>query len=161
VLPPARKGRLDRDTARLAETGVPVDLAGDIARLGVMAQVPAIADIAQAMGNPVPETAAIFLAIGERLRIDDLAGRGAAIATADPYDRLAIAQALAQLAAAQAVFTRQAIRAGGSEAWLGSRGERLAVVQQKLADAAGESALTLSRLLVAAGALGDLAAGAS
>jgi glutamate dehydrogenase len=161
VLPPARRGRLERDTARLVESGVPVDLAGDIARLGVMAQAPAIADIAQAMGTPVPETARIFLEIGERLGIDDLAGRGAAIATTDPYDRLAIAQALAQLAAAQAVFTREAIRAGGSEAWLGSGRERLAGVQRRLADAAGESTLTLSRLLVAAGALDELAAGAA
>jgi glutamate dehydrogenase len=159
VLPAARKSRLERETARLVESGVPVDLAGDVARLGVMAQAPAIADIAEAMGYPVPETARMFLDIGERLRIDDLAARGAAIATTDPYDRLAIAQALAQLAAAQAVFTREAIGAGGSEAWLAGQGKRLDAVQRRLADAAGESALTLSRLLVAAGALGDLAAG--
>jgi glutamate dehydrogenase len=161
VLPPARKSQLERDTARLVQSGVPVDLAGDVARLAVMTQAPGIADIAQAMGHPVPETARIFLDIGERLRIDDLAGRGAAIATTDPYDRLAIAQALARLAAAQAVFTREAIRDGGSEGWLGSRGEQLAGIQQRLADAAGESTLTLSRLLVAVAALGDLAAGAS
>jgi glutamate dehydrogenase len=159
VLPPGRRAQLARDTARLVETGVPADLAGDIARLRVMAQAPAIADIAQAMGYPVTETARIFLEVGERLGIDDLAGRGAAIATTDPYDRLAIAQALAQLAAAQAVFTREAIAAGGSEAWLASRSEQLAGVQRRLADAAGDSTLTLSRLLVAAGALDELAAG--
>ncbi len=100
----------------------------------------------------------MFLEIGERLRIDDLARRGAAIATADQYDRLAIAQALSQAAAAQAAFSREALRAGGCDAWVETQGDRLERVQATLHEVAGEGTLTVSRLAVAAGLLSELAA---
>ena len=61
----------------------------------------------------MPDAARTYLAIGEQLRLADLAAKAAAIATPDYYDRLAVAQALSQLDAAQAAFTRDAIRAGG------------------------------------------------
>ncbi len=160
VLPPRRRSRLAREAARLGRGGVPADVAGDVARLEVLAQAPAITEIAHATGKPVPETARIFFEIGERLGIDDLARGGAAIATADQYDRLAIAQVLDRLAAAQATFTREAIRAGDWKAWSASQGDRIARVRQTLEEAAGGGTLTVSRLLVAAGALDDLAAGA-
>jgi glutamate dehydrogenase len=159
VLPPRRKARLDREAARFAEAGVPSDLAGDIARLKVLAQAPAITEIAAATGKAVPETARVFLDVGERLGIDDLADRSAAIASTDQYDRLAIARVLDQLAAVQSAFTRAAIAAGGWESWSSSEGDRIARARRALDAAAGESVLTLSRLLVAAAALNDLATG--
>jgi glutamate dehydrogenase len=158
VLPPRRKAGLAKEAQCLAAGGIPSDLAGDVARLQVLAQAPAITEIALVAGRAVPETARVFLEIGERLRIDDLAGRGAAIATADRYDRLAIAQALGQLAAAQAAFSRAAIRAGGCEAWFAEQGDGLIRTQQILEEATSESGLTLSRLTVAAGRLSELAA---
>jgi glutamate dehydrogenase len=139
---------------------VPGDLARDVARLGVLAEAPAITEIAQETGVAVAEAARIFLEIGAHLRIDDLAGRGAAIAAADRYDRLAVTQALAQLAAAKAAFTREAVRAGGSERWLAGQGDRLIRAQRMLSDAAGDGSMTLSRLLVAAAALREVPGGA-
>ena len=65
-----------------------------------------------------------------------------------------------QLFAVQRAFTREALRAGGFEAWLATQGARPERVQRVLADAAGSGALTLARLLVAVGALRDLAADA-
>jgi glutamate dehydrogenase len=159
VLPPARKAGLAQDTARVVAEGVPGDLAADIARLKVLAHAPAIADIAQAEGRPLPDTARSYLEIGARLSIDDLARKGAAITTSDPYDRIAIAQALDQLIAAHAAFTREALRAGGADAWLASQATRLARLRHTLADASGEGGLTLSRLLVASCALHETAAG--
>jgi glutamate dehydrogenase len=161
VLPPRRKADLARQAARLGEGGVPVQLAADVAGLKVLAQAPAVTEIALAAGRTVPETARIFFGIGERLRIDDLAGRGAAIATADRYDRLAIDQALGQIAAAQAAFSREAIRAGGCEAWFAEQSHRLDGARQMLDEVAGESGLTVSRLTVAAGLFSELATGAA
>ena len=43
--------------------------------------------------------------------------KATAIPASDQYDRQAIAQAISQLGAAQAAFTRSAIAAGGVEAW--------------------------------------------
>jgi glutamate dehydrogenase len=160
VLPPGRKARLAREAGGLAEGGVPADLAGNTARLEVLVQAPAITEIAEALGAAVPRTAHVFFAAGERLGIDDLARRGAAIATADRYDRLAIAQVLDRLAGAQAAFTRAAIAARDWKAWSSSQADRIARVRQVLDEATGGSALTLSRLMAAAGALAELAAGA-
>ena len=80
-------------------------------RLEVLGLAPAITEIAAETRHvPVPEAARAFLAVGEQMRIADLAAKAAAIATPDHYDRLAIAQALSQLAASQAALTREADR---------------------------------------------------
>ena len=110
----------------------------------------------------MPETARTFLEIGEHLCIADLVAKGTAIPASDQYDRQAIAQAISQLGAAQAAFTRSAIAAGGLEAWRAAAGERLANLQSTLEDVAGgEGMLTVSRLVVAAGQLSELAARAA
>ena len=159
VLPPRRKADLEREARRLGEGGIPADLAADVGRLNVLGEAPAITEIAQATGQPVPAAARTFLEIGEHLRIPDLGAKGAAIASSDQYDRLAIAQAIGQLAAVQAAFTRSAIAAGGTEAWRAAQGVRLDRLQSTLEDiAGGEGMLTVSRLLVAAGQLSELAA---
>jgi glutamate dehydrogenase len=158
ALPPGLKSGLGRTSARLVGAAIPSDLAHDVARLPLLARAPAIGEIAQAAGQLVADAARIFFGLGERLRIEDLARRGAAIATADPYERQAVSRALAQLADAQVAFTRAAIRDGGSGAWIASRGDRLARVERAVTEAAGDGALTLARLLVATGALNDLAA---
>jgi glutamate dehydrogenase len=159
VLPPAHKEGLRQATQQLADSRVPADLARDVARLQVLAHAPAIADIAAETGADALDAARIFLEIGQRLHIDDLAARGAAIASADRYDRLAIAKALDRLAQARSSFTRDAIRAGGSEAWIARQGERLARAERTVAETAGPGALSLARLAVAAATLGDVAAG--
>ncbi len=161
ALPSRRQADLTREAQRHGEGGIPPELAADVARLDVLRQAPAITEIARAAGQAVPETARIFLEIGERLHIDELASQGAAIATPDQYDRLAIAQALSQLAAAHAAFSRDAIRTGSCEAWLASQGDRLARVKATVDEVAGEGTLTVSRLLVAAGQLTELAAAPS
>ena len=158
VLPPRRKADLEREARRLGEGGIPADLAAEVARVDVLGEAPAITEIAQTTGQPVPAAARTFLEIGEHLRIPDLMAKGAAIATLDQYDRLAIAHATGQLAAAQTAFTRAAIDVGGAEAWRVAQGERLARVQSTLDEVAGEGTSTLSRLLVAAGQLTELAA---
>jgi glutamate dehydrogenase len=160
VLPAARRSALAQAAAGLGRRGVPQDLAADVARLGVLAQAPAVTEIARAAGQAVPAAARVYFDIGARLLIDELIRRGGSVATADPYERQAINRALEQLAAAQVSFTRTAIRAGGSAAWLAGQGERLERAMRTTAGAAGEGALTLSRLVVAAGALNDVAAAA-
>ncbi len=160
VLPPLRRRALQQETARLGVGGVPPDVAADVAELGVLGLAPAMTEIAEATGTPVPDVARLYLAIGEHLHLADLAAKADAIATPDYYDSLAVAQARAQLEAAQADLTREAIRQGAAdaEAWLARQGERLARVRTMLQEIAGEATLTVSRLLVAAGQLGDVAA---
>jgi glutamate dehydrogenase len=161
LLPAGQRSRLAQDERRFAASGVPADLAGEVARLGPLQLAPPIAQIADDMGRPVPDTARIFFEVGERLHIAELAGKANTIKTSDYYDRLAVAQALGQLAAAQAAVTREVLRAGGTaEHWLALQGARLARITASLGELTGEGVLTLSRLLVAAGQLSELAAAA-
>jgi NAD-specific glutamate dehydrogenase len=124
----------------------------------------AITEVAHASNSPVPEAARIFLVLGDRLHIGDLTAKAGKIVTPDYYDRLAVAQALNQLGKSQADLARAAIRAQGAagiEAWLEQQGPRLARVIATLEQIGNEETLTLSRLLVAAGQLQDVAGAAS
>jgi NAD-specific glutamate dehydrogenase len=124
-LPDRRKAQIERKAGALAAAGIPVDVSSDIAALDVLGLAPPITEIAEESGASVAEAAHIFLAIGEHLRLSDLAANAGAIPTPDTYDRLAVAQALSQLEAAQAAFTRAALRRkGGGEAWLAEQGGR-------------------------------------
>jgi glutamate dehydrogenase len=160
--------RLAQGTAQQADElkalGVPDDLASEIAALDVLEHSLAIDAVAHATHSTVPEAARVFLLLGDRLRIGELASRASKIVTPDYYDRLAVAQALNQLGKSQAELARAAIRAGGAaaiEAWLERQGPRLARVIANLEAIANEGTLTLSRLLVAAGQLQDVAGAAT
>jgi len=160
ALPSRRKTQLEAEARRLTEAGIPADLAADIAALDVLGLAPPITGIAEETRSAVPQAARTYLAIGEDLHIAALAAKANAILTPDYYDRLAVAQAVAQLDDAQAAFTREALRGGadGIEAWLAGQGDRLARVKSTLEEIAGDQTCTVSRLLVAAGQLNDLAA---
>jgi glutamate dehydrogenase len=159
VLPERQRAQLDAESQRLAAAGVPGELAAEVASLGVLGLAPPIAEIAAETTTAVADAARVYLAIGEQLRMSDLVTKAGAIATPDYYDRVAVAQALNQLASAQAAFTRDAIRSGdadAAQAWAERQGARLGRVKAMLEEIAGDSTLTVSRLLVAAGQLGDL-----
>jgi glutamate dehydrogenase len=159
VLSARRQALLETEARRLADGSIPADLAADVAALDIVGLAPPITEIAEETRMPVADAARTYLAVGEHLRISDLAAKAGAIPTPDYYDRLAVAQALSQLATAQAAFTRDAIRsrdADGAEAWLARQGDRLGRVKVMLEGIAGEGTLTVSRLVVAAGQLGDL-----
>src|SRR5204862_4574714 len=104
VLPDRRNALLEKEAARLAGAGIPTDLGADVAALDILGLAPPITEIAEATKTPVSEAARTYLAIGDQLRISDLVAKASAIATPDYYDHLAVAQALSQLAAAQAAF---------------------------------------------------------
>jgi len=161
VLPAGRRAQVDAAARRLAGEGIPDHVAADVAALDVLRLAPALTRIAEGAGAAVADAARAYLAIGERLRIADLAARAGAIAATDYYDRLAVSRALTQLEDAMAALTRDALAsspAGGTEAWLAGQGERLARIEPMLAAIAGDGPLTVSRLTVAASQLSDAAA---
>ncbi len=164
LLPSRLATGLAEQARRLVVERVPEDLAADLAALDVLELALAITEVAHASNSPVPEAAGIFLALGDRLHIADLTAKAGKILTPDYYDRLAVAQALNQLGKSQADLARAAIGAqdaAGIEAWLAQQGPRLARVIATLEQISNEETLTLSRLLVAAGQLQDVAGAAS
>jgi glutamate dehydrogenase len=160
VLPDRLRARLDGEVRRLTAAAVPSDVAADMAVLDVLALAPPITEIAAETGTQIAISARAYLAVGEHLGIAELAGRAASLVTPDYYDRVAVAQALAQMSAAQATFARDVLRSGHADtpqAWVERQGAQLARIRSVLAAIAGDQVLTVSRLLVAAGQLGDLA----
>jgi glutamate dehydrogenase len=158
VLTPQQQALLAAEAGRLSGAGIPVQLGADVAAIELIGFAPSITKIAEETKVPVADAARLYLAIGENLHIFQLATKAAGVATPDYYDRLAVAQALNDLSAAQVAFTRTAIRSrdASAEAWLASQGDRFARVRTMLQQIALEGPLTVARLLVAAGQLSDL-----
>jgi glutamate dehydrogenase len=161
VLPARLRARIEAESARLASAGISTDLGNDVAALDILGLAPAITEIAEETKTAVADAARTYLAVDDQLRTSDIGAKAATLATPDYYDRLAVAQALSQLAGAQAAFTRDAIGSRDAGDWLSGQGDRFKRVRTMLEEIAGEGALTVSRLLVAAGQLGDLAAATS
>jgi glutamate dehydrogenase len=162
VVTPGAARRLEQLTSALAGLGVAQQLASDIAHLMVLADTPAIVDIARVAKRSIPEAAQAFLAIGDRFGIDDLLGRMAQIKVADDYDRLAIAGAEGTLADARHSMTLAVLGAAangqsGIEAWAARQPDRVQSAEQALAAIMAAPELTVSRLTVAATRLADIA----
>ena len=134
---------------RFVVSGVPADLAADVARLEVLGLAPAITEIAGAARHPILRVArASSSRSASTCASADLAAKAAAIGALDTYDRLAIAQALSQLAAAQAAFTRDAIAGDSGQPWslapwLERFGARLRRVETTLEAVLGRMPLTI------------------
>ena len=162
VVTAGARQRLEQLTSNLVGLGVAQTLASDIAQLIVLADTPAIVDIARASSRSIAEAAQAFLAIGDRFGIDDLLGRMAQIKVADDYDRLAIAGAEGTLADARHSMTLSVLGASGDaqsglEAWTARQPERVRSAEQALAAITAAPELTVSRLTVAATRLADIA----
>jgi glutamate dehydrogenase len=159
---PGALGRLEQLVSDLVGLGVARGLAADIAHLIVLADTPAIVDIARVSGRSIPEAAQAFLAVGDRFGIDDLLGRMSQIKVADDYDRLAIAGAEGTFADARHSMALAVLGASGSgqpdlEAWAAHQPERVKSAEQALAAIMAAPELTVSRLTVAATRLADIA----
>jgi glutamate dehydrogenase len=148
--------------SQLVERGVPDDIGSDIAYVAVLAQAPAIVEIAQHTRQPVAEAARTFMAIGDHFSLDALLARTSEIKVSDDYDRLAISGAEATLNEARQAITASVLASGtsgegGFEAWAKRQADRVLAAEQDLKGIAASSELTVSRLTVAATRLADIA----
>ena len=146
---------------KLAEAGVPDELAGRIADLGPLAAAPDIVLVADRTGKPVGEVAATYFAAGAFFRLDRIASAASNIPIADYFDRLALDRARdsigdAERRLAAAMVGNGAVGAGARvEAWVAPRKSEVERIRMAIHEIAG-SGLTLSKLAVAASLLGDL-----
>jgi glutamate dehydrogenase len=141
----AWRGRADA----LIASGVPADLAARLAGLDELAAAPDIALVAERTTRPITEVAAVHFALAETFGLGSLQRAAADIATGDYYERLALDRAFDAITAAHRRLTAETLRAPLPEA-------EITRVRTALSDLA-LSGLTLSRLVVAAALLGDLA----
>ena len=157
---PAAEARMAH-AAGLTAQGVPEGLARRLSALADLATGPDIVLVASRTGRPAVEVAAIHFAGEETFRIREILDVARGIAVADHFDRLALHRAIDGIADTHRRMTAQAAAAGGTGsaaimAWRTSRAGSVKRIRETLESIIG-SGLTLSKLVVAAGLLADLA----
>ncbi|HEY7106833.1 MAG TPA: NAD-glutamate dehydrogenase [Acidimicrobiia bacterium] len=115
---------LASEEARLTAAGVPTDLASRVASFVVALGALVAADVADATGRPVDEVAAVYYALADRLRLDRLRDRIAALPRADRWQTEARAALRDDVADIHRGLTEQAVVVGGTvDDWLATRAE--------------------------------------
>jgi glutamate dehydrogenase len=104
----------------------------------------------------------VFFALRAHFRIEQLVDAARTVKVDDYYDRLALDRAMDRLAEAEHRLSIEALATGrmgaaAVEAWAALRQGDVERTERAVADIAGGSQVTLSRIAVAAGVLGDLA----
>jgi glutamate dehydrogenase len=144
--------------------GVPSKLAQEIAMLSTIVLVPEIMLIADRTGATMARAAESYFAVTETFRVNRLIASGERIATGDHYESLALSRSLQQIASARRAIVIAALSGHAKEkkpveAWHAEDRVRVNRIGAELV-ALGESGeLTLPKITVAAGLLGDLAQG--
>ena len=161
VLPEAAAREVATRRDRFATAGVPVELAGRLARLPLLVEAPDIALVAEGGGRAAPEVAAAWFAVGARLGLDRLAASAQATQPADYYDGLALDRAVRLLGDAHRALVGEVLGAGGVAAWAETRGadvDRVLTAVAETLASSGDDGARVSRFTVAAALIGDLAA---
>ena len=153
----ARMARVER----MQTAGVPAALAHRIANLRALASATDIALVAARTAKPVVDVAATYFAAAAFFRLDHIAASAREIRLSDYFDRLALDRAVDQIEDALRRLTADMMSAGapGPEAverWVAAHAQDIARTRQAVHEIA-TSGLTLSKLTVVAGMLGDLA----
>ena len=159
-LSPEADAQLAATRKALAESGVPDDLAADLARLAVLVDAPAITEAASRSGAPYDAAARAVLALNRQFRLRELIDAGRRIRATDAYDMMAVAgaeQALLEARRQIALTVLAEPGAAGIDAWAARNEAEIGRVTQALDSLATSGPLTPSRLMVAATRLGDLA----
>jgi glutamate dehydrogenase len=149
--------------------GVPEELARRIAILPALSAAPDIVLVAERGQKPLADVAATLFAVDESFGLGAITAGARQLTAGDHYDRVARDRALEQIEAARRRVTSTVLEQTGNgrkaprgrdavEAWLSSQGPDAARIRSLMAEIAGGD-LSLARLTVAAGLLGDLAGG--
>jgi len=157
---PAAEARMAR-AAELTAQGVPPDLARRLSALGHLAAATDITLVAGRTERPAAEIAAVHFAVEQTFRLQAILDAGRGIPVADHFDRMALHRAIDEIADAHRRLTAQAVATGGTgsaaiETWCASRAGPVKRIRETVESIVGPG-LTLSKLMVAAGLLADLA----
>ncbi len=162
LIAPGVAQSMETDIADALEQGVPSGTARQIAELPILSYASDVVLVAERSGMSIADAARAFFGVFAVFDLWTVLAQGRAIVLDDRFDRMALDRALANLMRAQRDLTVDALAAGK-----GSIDDRLAT--WRLARAAGieravsavvelkQGQLSVSRLSVAAGLLGDLA----
>ncbi len=155
------RARADHDARRAAllGSGVPEDLAEDVALLPLMALLPDVLTVSRETGVPLPQALSAFFGITRLFRIGRIEAALRQLRPSDYFEMLALERAAAQLSAARRRMTADALRQGGEDpvaAWAEGKGEQLGRVVEQVGRLTGSGETSVARLTLAVGLLLDL-----
>jgi glutamate dehydrogenase len=157
LLPEAAAEAWRMRTQELVGQGVPENLAARLAGLSELATAPDIVLVAEKTGTPVSTVASTHFALSEIFRLGAIARAADEVAVSDYYDRLALDRTVDAISVGHRRLTAQVVSGGGSAtAWIAARDGAVVRIRNAV-DGIVASGLTLSKLMVAASLLGDLA----
>jgi glutamate dehydrogenase len=156
LLTSRQREELDAQVSALTADGVPSELAQRIAELPIMAHATDIALVANRSGTTITNAAKAYFSVAGQFGLFGLMNEGRGIELSDPFERMALDRAQANLMRALRDLTTDALSAGSFETLLKLRGSSMLKVSQAISRLR-EGALSVSKLSVAAGLLADLA----
>lgn len=157
ILPEAEAATLLAKRAELSGHKVPQTLATRLAALPYLALMPDILLVADATRKDLEASARTYFAVSAHFRLGEIATRAEHLHVSDYYGRLALDRALSDMAVAARRISAAALKAGGLPQWTKRMGASVERTRIAVGDIAGGSDLSVAKLAVAAGLLGDLA----
>jgi glutamate dehydrogenase len=112
LVSPLEAEAVEHRVAILQQSGVPKDIADDVAVLPLLGAVPEIILLAEAQGVSADAAARIYFAVGAVVGLDSLRALAARITAADHWDRLALRRILDDLYSAQRLLAADALLQG-------------------------------------------------
>jgi glutamate dehydrogenase len=148
------------DKARIAEltgSGVPEDIARDVALLPALTSALDIALLAHDAGLEPDKVASRYFAVGEMLGLDRLRALAAKFSPPEHWDRLALRRLLDDLYAAQRSIARKLLASGSTpEQWGAAHGEALERTRVFLGDLEASGDLSVAKLMLASSQIQNL-----
>ncbi len=148
--------------ASFKAAGLPDKIAARLAMLPIMASAPDIIAAADATSRDIVPTAKAYFEVTQNFRIGRIERLAEQLPSDDYFDGLARQRALDTIHSARLAITKTALGANGSDPsaavdeWVDTNKLRIGRVQQRIVELTDHGELTVSRLTVAAGLMGDL-----
>ncbi len=156
-LPEDAKAYIQIEMEALYGKGVPSPLASNIAELSYLEKMPDIISISDLTDTSEDKVSALFLASDEALQFSTLKTLGSGIKSADIFDGQARDMALERITRAHRTLSINILKAGHSyHDWAAHFTDRLEPVKLTVSQIIS-SGISVSKLTIAAGLLGDLA----
>ncbi|GGG15579.1 NAD-glutamate dehydrogenase [Rhizobium wenxiniae] len=150
--------------AELEAQGAPASLIAEIRTLSALVIAPEIMLIADRTGESMARAAESYFGVTKTFRVNRLIVAGERIVTSDHYESLALSRGLQQLASARrdiviTALTEHRTDKKPVQAWIAADRVRVNRIGAELMALSDSGDLTLPKISVAAGLLGDLAHG--
>jgi len=150
----------DDDAAKIAAltaSGVPEDIARDVALLPALTSALDVALLAHDVELEPAKVAAIYFAVGDMLGLDRLRALAGKFSPPDHWDRLALRRLLDDLYAAQRRIARKLLAGNSSaESWAKTHGETLTRMRGFLAELDASGELSVAKLMLASSQIQSL-----